>query len=103
PVKVKVFPHILLQVCAGDSDAGGAALKLKIHEAIHRRWLVKLSDLIILWRIGIEVVFAVKLCVAGDRAVEKIAGERGEAERLLVCYRQHARQAKADRANVGVG
>jgi hypothetical protein len=61
PVEMGAFADVLLQMRAGDADAGEAALELEIEPAVARGGLVVLGDLVILGHVGIEVVLAVEL------------------------------------------
>jgi hypothetical protein len=99
---MSAFSHILLQVGAGDTHAGEAALELELDEAVGRGWHVILRDLIVLRHVRVEITLAVKLRPGRQRAVEEQTGERSEAERLFVGHRQHAGQAEAHGADVGV-
>ena len=101
-VKVRQLAHIFLEMRTGDADAGNAAVKLEVHEAVGGGRLVVLRELVIFRRVGVEIIFPVELRVARDRTVEQITGQHGEAQRLFVGDGQHTGQAEADGTDVGV-
>ena len=100
---MEVLADIFLQVRPGDAHAREAAVELELDAAVDGGGLVVLRDLVVLRHVRVEVVLPVELGVAGHRAVEQKAGERRQAQRLLVRDGQHAGQAQAHRADVGVG
>ncbi len=102
-VEMEIFADVLLEMRAGDAHAGDAALELKIHVAADGGGLVVLCDLIILGRVGIEIILAVELGKARDAAIQQVARQRGQAQALVIGHGQDAGQAEADRADVGVG
>ena len=99
---MKIFADVLLQVRAGDAHARNAAVEFELHVAVGRGGLVVLGDLVILRHVRIEIILPVKLGAAGDFAIQQQAGQHGQAQRLLVGDGQHAGQAEADGADVGV-
>jgi len=58
-------------------------------------------DLVILRRVGIEIVLAIELGVLGHSAVEEEASQGSEAQSLVVGHRQDAGHAEADGARRG--
>ena len=77
-------------------------LEFELDEAVRRGGLVVLGELVILRGVRVEIILPVKLGEARDLAVQQIAGQHGQAKRLLVGDGQHARHAEADGADVGV-
>jgi hypothetical protein len=66
--------HILLQVDPMYSNALQAFLGLDLQVATHRQGLVILRYLVPLHQVGVRVVLAVELRVAGYAAMERQAG-----------------------------
>jgi hypothetical protein len=80
-----------------------AAVEFKLDVAVGRGRLVVLRDLVILRHVRIEITFPVELGEAGNLAIQQETGEHRQAQRLVVGHGQHAGQAEADGADVGVG
>ena len=59
--------------------------------------------MVILWVVGIEIIFAIELRELWNFAIQQHAGKRGEAEGFVIGDGEDARKAEADRADVGVG
>jgi hypothetical protein len=69
---------------------------------VRRGGLVVLRDLVILRRVGIEIVFAIELRERRDGAIEQQPGQYGESQALVIGDGQHAGQTEADGADVCV-
>ena len=79
-----------------------AAVEFKLDVAVGRGRLVVLGDLVILRHVRVKITFPVELGEAGNFAIQQKAGEHRQAQRLVVGHGQHAGQAEADGANVGI-
>ena len=102
-VEMEAFADILLEVRPGDADAGEAALKFKLHPAVGGGGFIVLGELVVFGGVGIEIVLAVEFGEAGDFAIEQVTGEDGFAQGFFVGHGQHAGEAQADGAHLGVG
>ena len=96
---------VLLEMGPGDPHAGQAAgriLELELQPAPLGAGPVVLRDLIVFGGVGVKIVFPVELREPRNLAVQQVAREHRQAERLFVGDGQHSGQAEADRADVGV-
>ena len=102
-IKMKALADVFFQVSAGNPDATHAAVELEIDIAVRGGGLVVLSQLVVLGHVGVKIILPIELGVAGDFAIEQVAGQNGEAQGFFVGDGQDAGHAQADRADVGIG
>jgi len=95
--------NVFLEVNAGERDGFVFALdvarragQFDLDGAVEANRLVELGDLVVLRRVGIEVIFTVPFADGRDVAAEKEAGLDDGVERGLVHHRQNAGQRKDD-------
>ena len=93
---------VFFHVNAGQVDAALFAVDFDIHVAALADGQVKLGRLEVFRQIRIIVVFAVKFAVRQNVAVQCQPCFDGKVEHFLIEDRQHAGQAQADRADVGI-
>ena len=93
----KVHPLVLA------AYAARRARKLDLNLAADAERLVVLGNLVVLWRVGIPVVFAVPLALLRDRAAEHQAHLNHQVDRRLVDRGQYARKREDDGVGQRIG
>ena len=94
--------RVLLEVGARDPDRDGALGRLERQPAVGGERQVVLADLVALRQVRVEVVLAVPAGRARRLRADRDAGREDVLDRAPVDGRQGAREAEADRADVGV-
>ena len=101
---VSQLAGVFFHVGTLDVDRHNAAVgQLDVDLALERDGLVVLRDLIVLRKVGVEVVLARKPRRGGNRATQREAQADGVAHGLFVDHGQGPGQAEAHRSDVGVG
>ena len=93
---------ILLHVNTGDADALLALGSLNIHIAMLADWQIILGCLPVLRQVRIIIILAVKLGEIVNLAVQGKTCLDGKLQHPFIQHRQYPRQAKADRAYMGI-
>ena len=97
------FACVFFQVRAHQADRFFLLIQEELNRTTHHHRDLKLTDLVALGQVGVEVVFAREDAARRDSRANRQTELNGPFHRTLVHHRQRARQRQIHRAGLGIG